>query len=128
MLSVNPDTVCFIVDKAHQFHAKEQVVIPEQSLSPSDDWALQVLADHADDPTFDEARSTIADLEPDQQVELVALMWLGRGDYELEEWENAIADAKDAWNENSAEYLFAHPQLADHLLEGLDLLGYSCSD
>jgi hypothetical protein len=128
MLSVNPETVCFIIDKAHQFHAKEQVVIPEQSLSPTDDWAMQVLADHADDPTFDEAKSTLADLEPDQQVEVVALLWLGRGDYELEEWESAVADAKDAWNENVAEYLFAHPQLADHLLEGLDLMGYSCNE
>jgi hypothetical protein len=128
MLSVNPETVCFIIDKAHQFHAKEQVVIPEQSLSPTDDWAMQVLADHADDPTFDEAKSTIADLEPDQQVEVVALLWLGRGDYEVEEWENAVADAKDAWNTSVAEYLFAHPQLSDHLQEGLDMLGYSCNE
>lgn len=128
MLAVNPETVCFLIDKAHQFHAKEEVVIPEQSLSPSEDWALQVLADHADDPTFDEAKSTIADLEPDQQVEVVALMWLGRGDYELEEWDSAVADAKDAWNERLGEYLFAHPMLADYLAEGLDLLGYSCND
>lgn len=128
MLAVNPETVCFLVDKAHQFHAKEEVVIPEVSLSPTNDWAMQVLADHADDPTFEEAKSTIADLEPDQQVEVVALMWLGRGDYDVEDWDDAVADAKDAWNENTAEYLFAHPMLADYLLEGLDLLGYSCQE
>lgn len=128
MLAVNPETVCFLIDKAHQFHAKEEVVIPEEPLSPTSDWAMQILADHADDPTLDEVRSTVADLEPDQQVEVVALMWLGRGDFEVEEWDDAVEQAKDVWNENTAEYLFAHPMLADHLLEGLDLLGYSCQE
>jgi hypothetical protein len=127
MLDVNPETVCSIVDKAHQFHAKEQVVITEDPMNPSDDdWAMQVLADHADDMTFQAARANINDLEPDQQVQIVALMWLGRGDYEVEEWQDAVQAAQDAWTENTAEYLFAHPYLADHLLEGLDMLGYSC--
>jgi hypothetical protein len=126
MLDINPETVCLLIDKAHQFHAKEQVVIPEVPMSPTDDWALQVLADHGDDMTLQDAKVNIDDLEPDQQVQLVALMWLGRGDYEVEEWDDAISDAKDVWNENTAEYLFAHPYLADHLREGLDLLGYSC--
>jgi hypothetical protein len=129
MLDVNPETVCAIVNKARQFHAKEQVVITEDPLNPSDDdWAMQVLADHADDMTFQEARANIADLEPDQQVQIVALMWLGRGDYEADEWQDAIEAAQDAWTEHTAEYLFAHPYLADHLLEGLDMLGYSCED
>lgn len=129
MLDVNPDTVCAIIDKAHQFHAQEQVTIPEDMLGPSDDdWAIQALSEHADDIILQEARANIADLEPDQQVQIVALMWLGRGDYEVGEWPDAIAAAQDAWTENTAEYLFAHPHVADHLQEGLNMLGYSCED
>lgn len=129
MLDVNPETVCFIIDAARRFHAQEQVVIPEEPLSPSDNWAMQVLAAHAGDPTFQEASATLADLEPDQQVQLMALMWLGRGDYEPEDWDNAIADAQDAWREDAlADYLFSKPLVADYLSEGLDLLGYGCDD
>lgn len=128
MLDLNPETVCAVIDKAHQFHAKEEVVIPDVPMSPSDDWALQVLADHADDRTLQDAKANIDDLEPDQQVQLVALMWLGRGDFELEEWDEAVQAARDAWDGNTTEYLFAHPYLADHLLEGLDVMGYSCED
>ena len=76
MLELNPETVCFLISKAKEFHAKEDVVIPNEPLSPSEDWARQVLADHADDLTYQEFKSTINDLEPDQQANLVALMWL----------------------------------------------------
>ena len=93
-------------------------------MSPSDDWARQVLADHVDDPTFQEVKAAIDDLEPDQQVTLVALMWLGRGDYSADEWDSAVAAAQDGWNERTAEYLLGTPMLADFLSEALDELGY----
>ncbi len=128
MLEVNPEIVCFIIDKAHEFHAKEQVVIPEEPINPSDDWALQVLADHEDDPTYLELKTTIDDLEPDQQEALVALMWLGRGDYEVDEWQAALQAAHENHNERTAEYLIATPLIADYLAEGLSLLGYSCEE
>ena len=119
-LELNRETVRFIIDKAHEFHVKEEVTFPEEMLSPSDDWARQVLADHGDDPTFQELKSTIDDLEPDQQVMLVALMWVGRGDFEIDEWDEAIERAEDSWNTRTAEYLIGTPLVADYLAEGLD--------
>ena len=50
---------------------------------------------------------------------LVALMWVGRGDYSLEEWEEALQFAEETWTENTAEYLIGTPLLADYLAEGL---------
>jgi hypothetical protein len=128
MLNVNPETICFIINKAREFHAKEEVVIPEEPNSPADNWAMQVLADHADDMTLQELKSTIEDLEPDQQIELVALMWVGRGDFSEEEWEGAVEEAQGNWNPRTAEYLMATPLVADYLDEGLSLLGYSCEE
>lgn len=128
MLDLNPDTVRGIVAKAHEFHAKEAVVIPEQPLSPADDWALQILADHVDDPCYQELRLIIGDLEPDQQMSLLALMWLGRGDYEPDDWGLALTEARRVWNRHLADYLITQPLVADFLDEGLVLLGYSCED
>ena len=119
-LELNRETVLFIIDKAHEFHVKEGVTIPEESLSPSDDWGRQALAAHGNDPGVEEFRSTIDDLEPDQQVMLVALMWVGRGDYALEEWDDALSQARDSWNKRTADYLIGTPMLADYLAEGLD--------
>ena len=54
MLDLNPEMVCIIIAKAREFHAKEEVVVPEEPANPSGDWARQVLADHADDLTWQE--------------------------------------------------------------------------
>jgi len=126
MLDINPEILCFIIDKAHQFHVKEAVTIIEVPTSPADDWARQALADHQDDLTYQELVTTINDLDPNQQVQLVALMWLGRGDFDVSEWDVAKETAGDAWNEWTADYVIATPLVADYLSEGLNLLGYSC--
>lgn len=126
MLDVDPDTVCFLISKAREFHAKEEVVIPDVPDSPADDWGRQALADHMNDPTFQEFKTTFNDLEPDQQLNIVALLWLGRGDFDTSEWQAALDQARDSWTPDTAEYLIAHPLLADYMLEGMDQLGYSC--
>jgi len=126
MLEVNPETVCFLIDKAREFHAKEEVVLPDAPDSPTEDWGRQALADHEGDMTLQEFQSTFDNLEPDQQQSVVALMWLGRGEFEADEWQQALEEARLEWNENTANYLMAHPLLADYLSEGLDLLGYRC--
>ncbi|MDH3280867.1 MAG: DUF3775 domain-containing protein [Gammaproteobacteria bacterium] len=127
-IELNPETVCFLIGKAHEFHAKEEVIISEEPDEPThaDDWALEALADHVEDPTYREMASTIEDLEPDQQVCLVALMWLGRGDFSLDEWDEALEQAADAHNNRTASYLIATPLLADYLEEGLALHEYHC--
>lgn len=128
MLDINPDTVCNLIQLARAFHVQETVSIPEEPLNTSDDWALQVLAGHAGDPTYQEFILAVRDLEPDQQANLVALMWLGREEYGAEEWDAALRRARSELTSNTAEYLIAKPYLAEYLEEGLDKLGYSCSE
>ncbi|WP_461480647.1 DUF3775 domain-containing protein [Porticoccus sp.] len=126
MLNVNPETVCRLINLARGFQAQEDVTFPEEQENASGDWAIQLLASHPDDSTFLEFKSIIDDLEPDQQWEVVALQWLGRGDFTKDEWTEAVAEATNSWNARTAEYLIAHPLLPDDLQEGLDILGYSC--
>src|SRR5690606_7721609 len=95
LLEVNPDTVRFIADRLRQFQVKEGVTLPDSE----DDWSRSMLADTPDDPAVHEVRATIEDLDRDQQVDLVAIAWVGRGDFGADEWENARAQARDAWNE-----------------------------
>jgi hypothetical protein len=124
MLELNPDSVRHIMDMAREFHAQEAVALPEEEPDRFDThWAADVLAD-VEEESYSELKDAINDLEPDQQVTLVALVWLGRGDYDVEEWEQALSDAGDAWNERTAEYLMATPLLADYLAEGLAAHGY----
>jgi hypothetical protein len=125
-LDVSIETVCRLIELAREFHAQEQVVIPEEPGNPSGDWAQQMLAAHGGDATLQEFRADVSDLEPDQQNQLVALLWLGRGDYSLDEWDDAVNYAAESATPATADYLIAHPLLADYLIEGLSQHGYSC--
>lgn len=125
-LPVSADKICFIIGKARAFHAKEAVVIPEEPSAPTEDWALQVLADHADDPSYRELHDLIDEMDVEEKINLVALMWLGRGDYSLEEWEDALQQARDSFTAHTAEYVISTPLVADYLSEGLSAFGHSC--
>lgn len=125
---LNTETVCTLITRLKEFHAKEAVVIPEPEGNWSDDWALQVLADHEDDLTYREVKIVIDDLEPDQQATLVALMWVGRGDYGEREWTEALTEATRSATSRTAEYLLSTPMVADYLAEGLATFGHRCDD
>lgn len=129
MINVNPELVCNIILKAREFHAKEGVDFDfnnEETGIRTDDWYAEVLETYADDLTYQELQFSINDLEPDQQITLVALMWVGRGDFDATEWESAVDEATQQHNNRTAEYLLSTPLVADYLEEGLKSLGYSC--
>ncbi len=128
MLHIKLETMCYIIAKAREFHAKEEVVLPDTPGSPSEDWALQVLADHSQDYSLREMTGAIGEMSQRQRAELVALMWLGRGDYSLDEWEQAVDDAIGDYSLRAAAYLLSHPIVADDLEEGLIAHGYSCQE
>ncbi len=74
------------------------------------------------DMSSEEVISLIEDLEPDQQAELVALFWIGRGDMEPEEWQEAINLAVERQAGSTADYLLSHPHIAEHWDNALDRL------
>jgi hypothetical protein len=126
MIELNPEIVCQIIDRAREFQSQETVELPETPVDISDLDALASFSDEGTDLTFAEAKSAIEDLEPDQQMALLALMWVGRGDFDIDDWPNALQAATTSWNERTAEYLLTTPLLADYLLDALDQHGYSC--
>lgn len=119
-LELNRETVGFIIDKAHEFQVGQGAAIPDEPVAPAGEWEGGAVAPDQVNPAVAELRSTVDDLEPDQQVMLVALMWVGRGDYSVDEWQDALNHAKDSWNNRTADYLLGTPMLADYLAEGLE--------
>lgn len=125
-LEVPIDTVCFIILKARQFDVKDAVTEPDPGSNPSDDKMTAVLEDHGDDPVVEEMTRLINNLSEDEQIDLVALAWLGRDDYTADDWPSVRQEAARAHNEKTANYLLGTPLLGDYLEEGLSMLGHSC--
>jgi hypothetical protein len=127
-LQISPAKVCFFIQKAREFDVKDVVTDEGSSSNASDDAMLSVLEDHGDDPTYMELRMFINALTEDEQVDLVALVWLGRGDGEISDWDDLREEAARLHNNRTAQYLLGKPMLGDHLEEGLTQFGYSCED
>ena len=127
-LTISPEKVCFIIIKAREFDAKEEANEPDPGSNPSDDKEAAVLEDREDDPVVEELTSLINSLSEDEQIDLVALAWLGRDDYSASDWADVREEAARAHNERTASYLLGMPMLGDLLEEGLSMLGYSCEE
>lgn len=117
---LNRDTVKFIIDAAHEFHTRDDVTFPEEPEVPDEYWSNQLVADFGSDPYYLELKTTIDDLEPDQQISLLALMWLGRGDFSISEWNDALRHAEESRSNHLADYLIGTSLLADYLAAGLE--------
>ena len=125
-LSIRAEQVCFIVVKAREFDAKDVQTLPDSGSNAADDRMYSVLEDNADDPVVEELTSFISDLNVDEQIDLVALAWLGRGDGGISDWAELRAEAARAHNDQTASYLIGMPLLPDYLEEALSLFDLSC--
>jgi len=113
-LSISPEKVCFFIAKAHEFDVTDEVVDPDSEASV------------VDEATFQELTAFINGLTEDEQIDLVALTWLGRGDGTIGDWDELREEAARLHNKHTAAYLLAKPMLGDHLEEGLAQFGITC--
>jgi hypothetical protein len=127
-LAISAEKIAAIIAKARQFDVKDVVTDPDSSSNASDDAMLSVLEDHSDDPVRTELTAIIRGLNEDEQIELVTLAWLGRGDGELDDWEDIRTEASRAHNRRTAEYLLGMPLLGDVLEEGLAQFGHAIEE
>jgi len=123
-LTINPDKVCYVIAKAREIDVK---VAPEELSDDSDDME-RILEGYADDATFQELKAFLDAQSDDEMRELLALTWIGRGDYTAEEWRDVMREIKDVRDQHTTDYLLGTPLLADFLEEALSQFGISCAD
>jgi hypothetical protein len=126
--SIATDKVCFIAVMAREIHAKVPPVEEDPASDAADDGFREVLEDFADDPTYQELREYIAALDVDEKAEILALMWIGRGDFDGSEWDDALAEAQQTANAREPAYIMGTPLVSDYLEEGLAAFDLSCVD
>jgi hypothetical protein len=133
-LTISPEKVAFLIEKAREFDVKEAASDPDSGSNAADDDMIDVLQDSAGDPVAQELTSFITALNEDEQLDLVTLTWLGRGDGTIEEWNELrgrAVDVRSQYGRASAEtvrYLLGEPLLGDLLADGLDAFGINWTD
>jgi hypothetical protein len=121
------DKVCELILRARAIDVKEGITDPDSGSNPIDDGSTDVLTSDPDDATEEEVREFLAGLNDDERYDLVALTWIGRGDFDAEDWDEAIRTAREREALSTADYLLGIPNLGDLLDEGLAATGRSCA-
>ena len=125
------DKVCEIILRARAIDVKEGNTDPDSGSNPIDDANLDTLVTNPDDATEEELREVIMGLNEDERHDLIALVYIGRGDFEPEEWVEAVRLARereDRASLSTADWLLGIPNLGDLLDEGLAAMGRTCAE
>ncbi len=125
MLQIATEKVQYIITLARDYDAK---VAPWETSEEREEDIEAILEESPDDPYGAQLKTFIDELNEDEQVSLVALMWIGRGTYEPEDIEEAISTARSERVNATSDYLLGVPLLSDYLYEGLDKLGISIEE
>lgn len=126
MPTINTDKVCFIVVKARELESEDEGIEADAS-NATDDHFVSVMTEDAFDTVRDEITSFIEAMDEEEQAELVALAWVGRGDFSADDWEEAVRQARERHVGPTSAYLLGMPLLASALEDGLGEFGESCA-
>jgi Protein of unknown function (DUF3775) len=126
-LGINPEKVCAFIEAAREVSGLE----PSTAGDATTDGDDSPLADMVEpprgmDPRRREMIAFVAGLDAGEQVNLLALILLGRGDYGIEEWEDALIAARDSIDDRSADFMIGDSALPGYLLEALEAFDESC--
>ena len=123
-MDISVDKVTELIEYLRMLDGKEGAGGYEGGQDGFEDGVVHVLETLADDGTEEQIRGVIDGLNVDEQADLVALVWIGRGDFEPEEWPVAQRRAQERAVRSTARYLLGIPNVGDLLEEGLAAMGY----
>ena len=126
------ETLCRLILRARELEAQIPAQDPDEDpediddLDDEGDQALSVLEDELNTGVEEEVQALLDDLADDQLAETLTLAWIGRGTYDVSEWDDAFAEASDLGTDERMDELLDMPLLASHLESGLAAFDYSC--
>jgi hypothetical protein len=125
-LQIAPEKIGWLILKLRAFDTKVAPVIPADESSEDDE--IELLENRGDDSDVAEIAGFVRGLNEDEETDLVALAWVGRGTFDLADWEEARRNARQERTTRTERYLLGMPMIADYLAEGLEAFGLDPAD
>lgn len=123
---ISVDALCRILLRLREYEAQVPEADPDDGSNASDDGAVAVLDDEANQSVEEELRGIVEELNDDEQRELVALVLVGRGAFDASEWRDAVDTADEEAGEDIAGWLMEQPMVAGLLDTGMAAFDLSC--
>jgi hypothetical protein len=125
-LRISTDKVCDFIETAREVAGQVPPTTGDRTTS-GDDSPLMTIEDN---PAADDRRRQmsefIAGLNIDEQIDLLALIYVGRGDFEVSEWGAAVREANARIGDRDADYMIGDAALPEYLGTGLNAFDRGC--
>jgi hypothetical protein len=129
-LRISVEKVCALIEAARELAGKVPSTAGDRTTT-GDDSKLATIDEPEGIGEDQDARrhqtiEFIAGLNVDEQTDLLALIWLGRGDYGIEEWDDALSEAEARIAARDPDYMIGDAALPEYLGDGLEAFGLTC--
>ena len=122
MLTIPLERIAAIIVAARESEAEEKA--SADAARPQSSKRRGAAGNPAPAPAAKRLLELVAGLGAAELNELMALAWMGRGDFEPEAFPEALRQAAKIISTHPAEYVARLPGLADYLRSALTSLGY----
>ena len=129
-LRISSEKVCAFIEAAREVAGKVPSTAGDRTTT-GDDSRLVTIEEPEGDGEDEDARRRqmvefVAGLNVEEQIDLLALIWLGRGDYDISEWADAVVEAEGRIAARDPDYMIGDAALPEYLGGGLEAFGWSC--
>jgi hypothetical protein len=118
-MDISVEKLAELIDYLRIMDAKEATADMARGDDSYDDGSSHSLEMNPDDGTGQQIRGVIDGLDIDEQADLIALLWIGSGDFEPSEWMVARRRAAERLPRSVSKHLMGIPDVGDLLEEGL---------
>lgn len=127
-LRINPDKVCEFLEAAREVAGKVPATSGDRTSTGDDSPLAFMEEDVSRDPVREQMIEFVAGLNVEEQTDLLALIYLGRGDFSLSEWDEALREEGDRIAAGDPRYMIGERALPAYLEEALEKFDKTCPD
>ena len=125
-LRISSEKVCAFIEAAREVAGKVPSTAGDRTTTGDNSRLVTIEEYPQEDSRRREMVEFVAGLDVEEQTDLLALIWLGRGDYEFAEWDDAVAEAEARIAARDPDYMIGDAALPEYLGDGLEAFGRSC--
>jgi hypothetical protein len=125
-LRISSEKVCALIEAARELAGIVPSTAGDHTTTGDDSRLVTMEGDPDNNVRRREAIEFVAGLNVEEQTDLLALIWVGRGDYEIDDWDEAVAEAEARIAARDPDFMLGDSALPDYLGGGLEAFGVAC--
>jgi hypothetical protein len=125
-LRISSEKVCALIEAARELAGIVPSTAGDRTTTGDDSRLVTMESDPDNNVCRREAIEFVAGLNVEEQTDLLALIWLGRGDYEIDDWDEAVAEAEARIAARDPDFMLGDAALPEYLGGGLEAFGLAC--